>query len=190
MDRTTCARIASLYDSRLQRGYVMGKLTNDPVYAATVAAIAGTQLPLLDLGCGIGLLGQYLNAQGHRLPYVGLDHDERKIAAGQRAARRAGLEGMMSLHHADAAELPALYGHVALLDVLHYLPAERQPALRCCRRRSDTWHHKAVSSSATCCANRTGVSMSPGWGNFSCAHPAGFPMALSIIRRPANCVVR
>lgn len=129
MDRTTCARIASLYDSRLQRGYVMGKLTNDPVYAATVAAIAGTHLPLLDLGCGIGLLGQYLGAQGHRLPYVGLDHDERKIAAGQRAAHRAGLDAMMSLRHADAAELPALHGHVALLDMLHYLPAERQPAL-------------------------------------------------------------
>ena len=129
MDRTTCARIARLYDSRLQRGYVMGKLTSDPAYAATVAAIAGTQLPLLDLGCGIGLLGQYLSAQGHRLPYVGLDHDERKIAAGQRAAQRAGLDATMTLHHADAAELPALSGHVALLDMLHYLPAERQPAL-------------------------------------------------------------
>jgi 2-polyprenyl-3-methyl-5-hydroxy-6-metoxy-1,4-benzoquinol methylase len=129
MDRTTCARIASLYDNRLQRGYVMGKLTNDPVYAATVAVIAGTQLPLLDLGCGIGLLGQYLSAQGHRLPYIGFDHDERKIAAGQRAAQRAGLDAMMSLHHADAAELPALRGHVALLDMLHYLPAERQPVL-------------------------------------------------------------
>lgn len=68
MDRTTCAWIARLYDSRLQRGYVMGKLTNDPVYATTVAAIAGTQLPLPELGCGIGPLGQYLSAQGHRLP--------------------------------------------------------------------------------------------------------------------------
>ena len=143
MDRTTCARIASLYDSRLQRGYVMGKLTNDPVYAATVAAIAGTQLPLLDLGCGIGLLGQYLNAQGHRLPYVGLDHDERKIAAGQRAARRAGLEGMMSLHHADAAELPALYGHVAPCSTC-CTTCQPSGSLRCCRRRSDIWHRKAA----------------------------------------------
>jgi len=129
MDRTTCARIASPYDSWLQRGYVMAKLPSDPVYAATVAAIADTPLPLLDLGCGIGLLGQYLSAQGHRQSYVGLDHDERKIAAGQRAAQRAGLDAMMSLRHADAAELPALHGHGALLDMLHYLPAERQPAL-------------------------------------------------------------
>ena len=129
MDRTTCARIAKLYDSRLQRGYVMAKLPSDPVYAATVAAIADTPLPLLDLGCGIGLLGQYLSAEGHRQPYVGLDHDERKIAAAQRAAQRAGLNATMTLRHADAAELPALHGHVALLDVLHYLPAERQPAL-------------------------------------------------------------
>jgi hypothetical protein len=188
MDRTTCARIARLYDSRLQRGYVMGKLANDPVYAATVAAIADTQLPLLDLGCGIGLLGQYLSAQGHRLPYVGLDHDERKIAAGQQAARRAGLEGMMSLHHAAAAELPALHGPSPCSTCC--TTCQPSGSLRCCRRRSDTWHHKAVLSSATCCANRTGVSMSPGWGNFSCVHPAGFPMARSTIRRPTNCVCR
>ena len=36
---------------------------------------------------------------------------------------------MMRLQQADAAELPAQQGHVALLDVLHYLPAVRQPAL-------------------------------------------------------------
>lgn len=129
MDRRTRHRIASLYDYPLQRCYVRSKLASDPVYAATAALIAGSPLPLLDVGCGIGLLGQYLYAQGHRQPYLGLDHDLRKIAAGRIAAQRAGLDTMMSLQHADAAELPPMHGHVALLDVLHYLPAERQPAL-------------------------------------------------------------
>jgi cyclopropane fatty-acyl-phospholipid synthase-like methyltransferase len=129
MDRHTRTRIAALYDGHIQRGYVRGKLAGDPVYAATAALVAGSTLPLLDIGCGIGLLGHYLHAQAHLQPYLGLDHDPRKIAAGQRAVQRAGLEATMRLRCADAAELPPLSGHVALLDVLHYLPAARQPAL-------------------------------------------------------------
>lgn len=129
MDRRTRHRIVSLYDSHLQRCYIRSKLASDPVYAATAALIAGSPLPLLDIGCGIGLLGQYLHAQGHRQPYLGLDHDSRKIAAGRMAVRRAGVDAVMSLQHADVADLPPMHGNVALLDVLHYLPAERQPAL-------------------------------------------------------------
>lgn len=126
MDRRTRQQIARSYQSPLQRGYVRGKLASDPVYAATAALIADTQLPLLDIGCGMGLLGQYLNAVGYMQPYLGLDHDPRKIAAGQAAATRAGLTEVMQLQCADVAELPPLHGHVTLLDVLHYLPAQRQ----------------------------------------------------------------
>ncbi|MGB5939568.1 MAG: class I SAM-dependent methyltransferase [Rhodanobacter sp.] len=129
MDHRSRQRIAQLYDSRLQRGYVLGKLAGDPVYAATAALVAGTALPLLDIGCGIGLLGLYLHAQGHARPYLGVDHDARKIVAGQLAVQRAALAASISLRHADVSELPPMHGHVALLDVLHYLPAERQPAL-------------------------------------------------------------
>lgn len=129
MDRRTRHRIVSLYGNYVQRCYVRSKLASDPVYAATATLIAGSPLPLLDIGCGIGLLGQYLHTHGHRQPYLGLDHDPRKIAAGRIAVRRAGLEATMSLRHADAADLPPMHGHVALLDVLHYLPAERQPVL-------------------------------------------------------------
>jgi 2-polyprenyl-3-methyl-5-hydroxy-6-metoxy-1,4-benzoquinol methylase len=129
MDRRSRQRIAHLYDNHLQRGYVRGKLAGDPVYAATATLVVGTALPLLDIGCGIGLLGLYLHALGHARPYLGVDHDARKIAAGQQAVQRAGLGALMSLRHADVAELPPMHGHVALLDVLHYLPAERQPTL-------------------------------------------------------------
>jgi SAM-dependent methyltransferase len=121
--------IAGRFSRRSQRLYVALKTATDPVYAATAAAIADVPLPLLDIGCGLGLLGHYLQAKGHRQPYLGVDHDARKIAAGQRAARCAGLDTAMTLRHADATELPAMRGHVALLDVLHYLPAERQQAL-------------------------------------------------------------
>lgn len=129
MDRHTRHRIAQLYDNHMQRGYVRGKLAGDPVYSAAAQLIGGTNLPLLDIGCGIGLLGQYLHAMGHPLPYLGLDHDNRKIRAGQIAVQRAGLESVMQLECRDVADLPSLQGHVALLDVLHYLSADRQSAL-------------------------------------------------------------
>lgn len=129
MDRRTRQHIASLYDGHLQRGYVRGKLASDPVYAASTAVLAGSTLPLLDIGCGIGLLGQYLHAKGHRMPYLGLDRDARKIVSGQRAAQRAGLAEALDLRCADAHELPPTQGDVALLDVLHYLPAANQLAL-------------------------------------------------------------
>lgn len=126
MDRRQRQRIANRYDNVFQRGYVRGKLASDPVYAATAALLADSSLPLLDIGCGIGLLGQYLNMHGCTRRYFGLDHDVRKIAAGRLAAQRAGLDGMLELQHADAAELPPVQGDVTLLDVLHYLPATRQ----------------------------------------------------------------
>lgn len=129
MDRHDRQRIAQLYDNPVQRGYVRGKLAADPVYAATATLVAGTSRPLLDIGCGIGLLGLYLHAQGHTQPWLGLDQDARKIAAGQQAVRRAGLEASMRLEQADVDELPPIHGHVALLDVLHYLPAARQAPL-------------------------------------------------------------
>ncbi|TPG10613.1 methyltransferase [Rhodanobacter glycinis] len=129
MDRTTREMIARRYDGRLQRCHVRWKLRVDPAYAATAAAIAGTPLPLLDIGCGLGLLGQYLNAMGHVQPYVGIDHDHRKIVAAQSAAHRGGLDAVVNLQHAGADELPAMHGHVAMLDVLHYLSAERQRSL-------------------------------------------------------------
>ena len=129
MNRRTRQRIANLYDNFLQRSYVRGKLACDPVYAATVALVAGTNLPLLDIGCGIGLLGHCLYAQGHTQRYLGLDHDPRKITAGRAALQRSGLDAMMELRCADVAELPPTHGHVTLLDVLHYLAADRQLAL-------------------------------------------------------------
>ena len=121
--------IAACYAGPFQRSYVRGKLASDPVYAATAEAIDGSALPLLDIGCGIGLLGLYLHARGTLPRYVGLDRDERKIADGRAAVRRAGLENAIELRTADAAALPELRGHVALLDMLHYLPREAQAAL-------------------------------------------------------------
>lgn len=128
-DSRTRRRIAARFRRRGDRIYIHGKLATDPVYAATARAIAGRRLPLLDIGCGLGLLGHYLHDCGALDGYIGLDHDSRKIAVGRDAAERAGLGDEIALSETDAATPQAVRGHVAMLDVLHYLPRERQAEL-------------------------------------------------------------
>jgi 2-polyprenyl-3-methyl-5-hydroxy-6-metoxy-1,4-benzoquinol methylase len=119
-------RIANSYDHWLQRCYVQGKLAADPAYAATTKLVTNRPMPLLDIGCGIGLLGQYLHARGAVTHYLGVDNDLRKIDAGNRALRLSGLDHVLQLRHTDGLSLQTIRGHVALLDVLHYLPRDGQ----------------------------------------------------------------
>ncbi|MCE5234078.1 MAG: class I SAM-dependent methyltransferase [Mizugakiibacter sp.] len=121
------ARIVRRLPSRGLRGYASGKLRIDPVYAEATRILAGSPLGLLDIGCGMGLLGAYLREHGWRGDYLGIDNDPRKIAAGRAAV--AGVLPPLRLEAGDDRALPAFSGHVALLDVLHYLPAPRQRAL-------------------------------------------------------------
>ena len=76
--------------------YVRGKLASDPLYPGVVAALRGCEAPLLDLGCGIGLLAHALRADGQAVAYAGMDFDAGKIAIANTAATRA--------HLADAFE--------------------------------------------------------------------------------------
>lgn len=128
-DHRTRSLIASRFARRGDRCYVHGKLASDPVYAATEQAIRGRRLPMLDIGCGLGLLGHYLHECDALDGYLGVDLDGRKIVDGRAAAERAGLGEDIHLREADATVVQPLRGHVALLDVLHYLPRERQPEL-------------------------------------------------------------
>lgn len=122
-------RIADSYDHWLQRRYIKGKLATDPAYAATAALVEHRPLPLLDIGCGLGLLGRYLHARGSVTRYLGVDTDVRKIDAGRRALQLSGLDGVLQLRHAEGAVQQPIQGHVALLDVLHYLPRDGQHVL-------------------------------------------------------------
>ena len=109
--------------------YASGKLGSDPVYRGTLDALAGTDAPLLDVGCGIGLLVHALRGAGRRIGYHGIDLDAEKIERARQAATRAGL-GEARFEAVDAgAGLPAHHGSVAILDVLQYLPAAAQEAV-------------------------------------------------------------
>jgi 2-polyprenyl-3-methyl-5-hydroxy-6-metoxy-1,4-benzoquinol methylase len=117
------ARIAARYARREHRSYARGKLRWDPVFAAVQPLLAASPRALLDVGCGLGLLGQYLREHGYRARYLGVDLDTRKIIEAK-AATPSGLA--LEFATGSATSLPDFHGDVALIDVLHYLPAGHQ----------------------------------------------------------------
>jgi 2-polyprenyl-3-methyl-5-hydroxy-6-metoxy-1,4-benzoquinol methylase len=122
--------IASTYlPSRYRYWYSLSKLAMDPLYDSVPIAFADNRAPILDLGCGIGLLLHCLRATGIQASYVGVDTDAEKVEAARLASKRGG--------HADATfdvcdlsqQFPKHEGSVALLDVLQYLPPSAQEPL-------------------------------------------------------------
>jgi SAM-dependent methyltransferase len=109
-------RVAALFGSRFLRGYARGKIEHDPVYEAVFARVPDT--PLLDIGCGIGLLAFFLRERGFTEPIVGVDHDSRKILAASRAV--AGRYQGLTFRTGDAREPLNFQGSIVMLDLLHY----------------------------------------------------------------------
>lgn len=134
-DRATAGRIARAFLPRRWHGnrwhyyYSRIKLGSDPLYPGVAAALRGSTLPLLDLGCGIGLLAHALRAGGVNLGYHGVDNDAGKIAQARRAATTAGLRDTRFDTVDLASEFPSHAGSVAMLDVLQYLDDAAQRRL-------------------------------------------------------------
>ncbi|HEX2223898.1 MAG TPA: DUF2062 domain-containing protein [Thermoanaerobaculia bacterium] len=121
--------------------FVRGKLRYDPVYFHLLrSGILPTEGPLLDLGCGRGILpallltaraqqdqGEY--PQGWPPPPVltlyGIESNPKVVAAARQAL---GDEATIEAGDLGAARLPTAQV-VLLLDVLHYLPADAQESL-------------------------------------------------------------
>lgn len=126
-------RIAQAFLPRFPLGnrydyyYVQGKLRSDPLYPGVLAALRGSREPLLDLGCGLGLLAHALRFDGQTLAYRGVDNDDAKVARARRAAQ--GLADTQFEVIDLAVAMPAHRGSVAILDVLQYLDADAQHAL-------------------------------------------------------------
>ena len=123
-DEAIAVRISSRFARRWMRFYSRGKLRHDPAFSAAFERIGESALPLLDIGCGVGLLAFYLRERGFSPEIAGLDVDEKKIREGQAVAAQhyAGI----ALRAGDVSALPEFSGNVAMLDVLHYLPAAAQ----------------------------------------------------------------
>ncbi len=119
-------RIARRYQGRWLQGYVRGKLRSDPIFAAAFDLLKDAPLPVLDIGCGVGLFECYLRERGYAGALNGFDFDLAKIAQAQRIP--AALDPGVTFSVADGVDaLPAGEGgHVVIFDVLHYLDAAAQ----------------------------------------------------------------
>jgi SAM-dependent methyltransferase len=117
------SRIAARYPSAFLRAYVRAKVRIDPVYAAVFERVSESADPLLDVGCGVGILAAYLRTRGFAAPIRGIDHDERKVTVARRVVQEATFEV------ADARTSIATSGTVVLLDLLHYFRSDDQAAI-------------------------------------------------------------
>ena len=117
------------YGNRWHYHYSRIKLGSDPLYPGVAAALRGSTQPVVDLGCGIGLLAHALRAEQLALAYRGVDNDAGKIRRARLAADAAGLRDVDFDVVDLATTLPAHRGSVALLDVLQYLDDAAQQRL-------------------------------------------------------------
>lgn len=114
--------IAALYPTTFLRQYVKRKTETDPLYEAVLDRLRDSSDPILDAGCGIGVLAAFLRARGVRVPIAGIDRDAKKIDV----ARRAVTFDDVRFDVGDVRDLPEWSGTIVLLDVLHYVDAATQ----------------------------------------------------------------
>lgn len=127
--RAACRAVAALFATRWLRNYAIGKLSSDPIFPAAFELLGDTAQPLLDLGCGVGLLPLYLRARGFHPAVLGLDIDGRKVRHARSAAARAGFDGLRFFEQDATTAPPDFLGNVVLFDALHYLKPAAQNRL-------------------------------------------------------------
>ncbi|RYD30827.1 MAG: class I SAM-dependent methyltransferase [Verrucomicrobiaceae bacterium] len=120
--------LARAFPAVSERWYVISKMASDPLYDAVFRELAPTSQPLLDVGCGMGVLAFYLRARGWRHRISGLDYDPRKIASARKVADRWGPDTEFNAGDARTG-LPDHRGSVTILDILQYFTPDEQRGL-------------------------------------------------------------
>ncbi len=121
-------RLAALYSRRPLQGYVRWKVRTDPAYRAALDALRDRTTPLLDLGCGVGLLPFFLREHGYTAPVLGIDFDERKLELARIAAKQY---RDVEFQTGDARQPLPPDRDIVMLDILHYFdPASRQQIMK------------------------------------------------------------
>lgn len=120
-------QIARAYGrSRWLRGYVAGKLATDPLFETAWKFIVLRGAPVVDLGCGIGILGITMRAAGLVERYRGSDISVWKINKAKQAMRYFGFEEVgYEVNDALSTQIPE-GSTICLFDVLHYLEPDEQ----------------------------------------------------------------
>jgi SAM-dependent methyltransferase len=123
-------KLAAPFPGTWDRSYVAAKVKTDPLYGAVYEELRGSHLPLLDLGCGLGLLAFYLRERGLVFPIRGLDYDPRKIESAEKVAAALSHTALDFATHDARGGLPEHSGNVSILDILQFFtPAEQQTLL-------------------------------------------------------------
>jgi 2-polyprenyl-3-methyl-5-hydroxy-6-metoxy-1,4-benzoquinol methylase len=121
--------ISRLCPGRWERWYAAAKLRSDPVYAAVTKELQGASLPVLDIGCGIGLLSCYLRESSFAPAIAGFDYDPQKISCAQSMAARSGYKELSYMTGDARSGLPDFSGYVVILDILQFFTPVEQAAL-------------------------------------------------------------
>jgi 2-polyprenyl-3-methyl-5-hydroxy-6-metoxy-1,4-benzoquinol methylase len=122
-----CARVAARFDERWLRIYAGRKLRSDPIFPAAYEMFRASPEPLVDVGCGVGLLAFYLRERNFLRPISGLDSDGRKIERAN--AVRQGVYHDLQFLKQDVTNPIAQTGNIVLFDLLHYLLPDEQSRL-------------------------------------------------------------
>ncbi len=125
--QSACARVAARFREPWLRIYARRKLQTDPAFAAAFQLFRNSSEPVVDVGCGVGLLAFYLRERKFNPRITGLERDRRKIVRAEEVAR-SGYRDLEFIEQ-DIREPIATEGHVVLFDLLHYLQPEEQGAL-------------------------------------------------------------
>ncbi len=122
-----CARVAARFGERWLRIYAGRKLRSDPIFPAAYELFGQSDQPLVDVGCGVGLLAFYLRERNFLPPISGLDSDGRKIERARAVAQ--GVYADLEFLQRDVSEPITRTGNIVLFDLLHYLPPADQAQL-------------------------------------------------------------
>jgi 2-polyprenyl-3-methyl-5-hydroxy-6-metoxy-1,4-benzoquinol methylase len=130
-------RIAKLSIRLWDWHYVSAKLRSDPVYGAVVKELAGSTLPVLDIGCGIGLLAFYLRESGFTPAITGFDYDAGKIDSAQGMSARSGFAGLSFMNGDARTDCRISAGMWSSSTSCN--SSSVRSRRRCCARRRSVW---------------------------------------------------
>jgi 2-polyprenyl-3-methyl-5-hydroxy-6-metoxy-1,4-benzoquinol methylase len=111
-------------DLRPMYYYSRGKMRWDPAYALLAKLLGSATTPVLDVGCGAGLLASFLRESGVHRPWRGVDLDTKKIQLAQ--DRIASAYPGMQFFSGNAADCRPASEDLVALDVLHYFSTAEQ----------------------------------------------------------------
>ena len=128
-DKAVAVRIADRFPTRFLKSYVYWKIRTDPIYRVVSEAFAGAvNLPLLDLGCGTGVLAFYLREHGFKGSIHGVDLDGPKIEVAKAIAAASDCRAVFDcVDFRDVRD--SSHGHVTMLDVLLFVSEGTQREL-------------------------------------------------------------